>query len=203
MYYLKRNVKFEAAPEPEDIIFENLEIKPFSRIVRTALVYIISIIICGVSFGIIVALNKVQTNLDNNNNSSHLLLLYIMSLVITGITTGIDVILEKVLDFLTNKERQMAMTDYYLSYSVKLTLFTFLNGSVLPLVSELAFDKSDGYEILISNMLMKFLVNAFVTPALWTINFGYFFKKLLIKSINHGLWMDKLQWIKEESIRKK
>lgn len=33
--------------------------------------------------------------------------------------------------------------------------------------------------------------------------FGYFFKKLLIKSINHGLWMDKLQWIKEESIQKK
>ena len=178
--YLKRNVKFEAAPEPEDIIFENLEVKPFSRIMRTVLVYIISIIICGVSFAIIVALNKVQANIDNNNNSSHLLLLYIMSLVITGITTGIDVILESVLDFLTRKERQMAMTDYYLSYSVKLTLFTFLNGSVLPLVSELAFDKSDGYEILISNMLMKFLVNAFVTPALWTINFGYFFKKFQI-----------------------
>ena len=180
IYYLKRNVKFEAAPEPEDIIFENLEIKPFSRIVRTALVYIISIIICGVSFGIIVALNNVQKNVDNKKNSNHLLLLYIMSLVITGITTGIDFILEIVLDFLTKKERQMAKTDYYLSYSVKLTLFTFLNGSVLPLVSELAFDKSDGYEILISNMLMKFLVNAFVTPGLWTINFGYFFKKFQI-----------------------
>ena len=180
MYYLKRNVKFEAAPEPEDIIFENLEIKPFSRIVRTALVYIISIIICGVSFGIIVALNNVQKNLDNRNNSNHLLLLYIMSLVITGITTGIDFILEFVLDYLTKKERQMSMTDYYLSYSVKLTLFTFLNGSVLPLVSELVFDQSDGYEILISNMLMKFLVNAFVTPGLWTINFGYFFKKFQI-----------------------
>ena len=180
LYYLKRNVKFEAAPEPEDIIFENLEVKPFSRIMRTVLVYIISIIICGVSFGIIVALNKVQANIDNNNNSSHLLLLYIMSLVITGITTGIDFILEFVLDILTKKERQMAMTDYYLSYSVKLTLFTFLNGSVLPLVSELAFDKSDGYEILISNMLMKFIVNAFVTPGLWTINFGYFFKKFQI-----------------------
>ena len=180
IYYLKRNVKFEAAPEPEDIIFENLEVKPFSRIMRTVLVYVISIIICGVSFGIIVALNKVQTTLDSNNNSSHLLLLYIMSLVITGITTGIDFILEFVLDFLTKKERQMSYTDYYLSYSVKLTLFTFLNGSVLPLVSELAFDKSDGYEILISNMLMKFLVNAFVTPGLWTINFIYFFKKFQI-----------------------
>jgi len=180
LYYLKRNVKFEAAPEPEDIVFENLEVKPFSRIMRTTLVYIVSIIICGVSFGIIVALNKVQANLDNKNSSSHLLLLYIMSLVITGITTGIDFILEIVLDFLTKKERQMALTDYYLSYSVKLTLFTFLNGSVLPLVSELVFDKSDGYEILISNMLMKFLVNAFVTPGLWTINFGYFFKKFQI-----------------------
>lgn len=31
LYYLKRNVKFEAAPEPEDIIFENLEVKPFFK----------------------------------------------------------------------------------------------------------------------------------------------------------------------------
>ena len=202
LYYLKRNVKFEAAPEPEDIKFENLEVSPFSRIMRTVLVYIISIIICGVSFAIIVALNKVQTNLDNNNDSNHLVLLYIMSLVITGITTGIDFLLEFVLKFLTEKERQMSWTDYYLSYSVKLTLFTFLNGSVLPLVSELAFDKSDGYEILISNMLMKFLVNAFVTPGLWTLNFGYFFKQFQICWIERNVTRDSNKNITEQNKEK-
>ena len=40
--------------------------------------------------------------------------------------------------------------------------------------------KSDGYQILISNMLMMFLVNAFLTPIMWTMNFTYFLKKFQI-----------------------
>ena len=190
IYYLKRNVKFEMAPEPEDVIFENLEIKPINRIMRTFFVYFLSILMCAVSFVIIVALNKLQKFVDDKNNSNQELFLYIISLAITGVTTGIDFILEIILEFLTKKERQTTMTDYYLSYSVKLTLFQFLNSAVLPLVSELAIDKSEGHEILISNMLMKFLVNAFVTPMLWTMNFGYFFKKFRIYLINKNVQRD-------------
>ena len=179
-YYLRRNIKFEAAPEPEDIIFENLETKPFAKIMRTVLVYIISIIICGVSFAIIVALNELQVYVDSRDSSSHVILLYIISLAITGVTSGIDVFLEIVLKSLTEIEKQSTKTHFSLSYSIKLTLFTFLNGALLPLFSELFINKSDGYEILISNMLMKFLVNAFVSPLLWTLNFSYFFKKFQI-----------------------
>ena len=31
--YYKRHITFSAAPEPEDVIFENLEIKPIKRII--------------------------------------------------------------------------------------------------------------------------------------------------------------------------
>ena len=55
---LKRNVKFEAAPEPEDVIFENLELSQLQRLLRIIGIYIISLIICGVSLGIIVGFNK-------------------------------------------------------------------------------------------------------------------------------------------------
>ena len=178
--YIKRNIKFEAAPEPEDIIFENLETTSFARTMRTVLVYIISIIICGVSFAIIVALNYVQVSkLDKSDNND--LLLYILSLVITAVTSAIDIVLEIVLKILTEIEKQATKTDFFLSYSVKLTLFTFLNSALLPLFSEYIVDETDaGYKILISNMVMKFLVNAFVTPIMWTINFGFFWKKIQI-----------------------
>ena len=191
IYYLKRNIKFEAAPEPEDIIFENLETKPFAKIMRTILVYIISIIICGVSFGIIVALNELQVYVDSRDSSGHVILLYIISLAITGVTSGIDIFLEIVLKSLTQIEKQSTKTDFSLSYSIKLTLFTFLNGALLPLFSEVFINKSDGYEILISNMLMKFLVNAFVSPLLWTLNFGYFFKKFQICLIERKIENEK------------
>ena len=178
--YLKRNIKFEAAPEPEDIIFENLETSPFAKIMRTTLVYIISIIICAVSFAIIVVLNYVQVSkLDQSDNND--LLLYILSLVITAVTSGIDFFLEIVLKTLTEIEKQATKTDFSLSYSIKLTLFTFLNSALLPLFSEIVINQSDsGYKILISNMLMKFLVNAFVTPIMWTMNVGFFMKKIQI-----------------------
>ena len=91
-----------------------------------------------------------------------------------------DILLEIVLEKLTKWEKQTTWTNYYLSYSLKLTLFSFVNSAILPTFCEFFLSKSDGYEILISNMLMKFLVNAIVTPAMWTLSVGYFLKKIRI-----------------------
>ena len=180
IYYLKRNVKFEAAPEPEDIIFENLETKPIIKIMRTFLVYLISFLICGISFIIIVILNKLQEYFNNKN----IVILYIISLIISTFTSGIDFTFQIILEFLTKQEKPSSWTDFYLSYSVKLTIFSFFNSAVLPLFSELFFNKSDGYEILINNMIIKFLTNSFFTPLMWTLNFNYYMKKIKICFIN-------------------
>ena len=172
--YYKRHITFEAAPEPEDVIFENLQTKPFWRIINTLIVYFLSIIICGVSFVAIIYLNKLQKKIDNDkeNKTTHTLLLYVISFGITGVTSVIDIILEIVLEKLTKWEKQTTWTNFYLSYSLKLTLFSFLNSAVIPIVCELVINKSNGYQFLINNMLMKFLVNAFVTTIMWTVNVG-------------------------------
>ena len=178
IYYLKRNIKFEDAPEPEDILFENLEFSSFSRIVRTFCIYIISILICGVSFVIIMGLNNLQEKIDKENSDGSLSFMYILSLAITVVTSVIDIILEIVFETFTNWEKHTTMTNYYLSYSVKLTIFSFLNSAVLPLISEVLVNKSKGYNVLISNMLMKFLVNAFVSPIMWTLSVSYYLKRI-------------------------
>ena len=172
--YYKRHITFEAAPEPEDIIFENIETKPIQRIINTFIVYLVSIIICGVSFVAIFYLNKLQKKIDKDkeNKTTHTVLLYVVSFGITGVTSAIDIILEIVLEKLTKWEKQTTWTNFYLSYSLKLTLFSFLNSAVIPIVCELFLIKSNGYAFLISNMLMKFLVNAFITTIMWTVNFG-------------------------------
>ena len=172
--YYKRHITFEAAPEPEDVIFENLQTKPLWRIINTIIVYFISIIICGVSFIAIIYLNKLQVKIDKDkeNRTTHTVLLYVISFGITGVTSVIDIILEIVLEKLTKWEKQTTWTNFYLSYSIKLTLFSFLNSAVIPIVCELVINKSNGYQFLINNMLMKFLVNAFVTTIMWTVNVG-------------------------------
>ena len=180
--YLKSKIKFEPAPEPSDIIFENIEARPIDRIIKTAVVYLISIILCGISFAAIYGLNLVQMSVDENqkNHTTHVVLLYVISFAITGVTSAMDIFLEIVLEKLTKWEKQMTWTNYYLSFSLKLTLFSFVNSAILPTFCEFFINNSDGYEILISNMLMKFLVNAIVTPAMWTLNVGYYIKKIKI-----------------------
>ena len=91
---------------------------------------------------------------DKKNESNHLLYLYLISFIISEILKRFDDLLEFVLQKFTKIECQFSKTDEYLSRSVKLALYSFLNEAILPLISELVFDKSDGYEILISNMLM-------------------------------------------------
>ena len=174
----KRHIIFEAAPEPEDVIFENLETRQSKRIINTFIVYLLSIVICCVSFVAIIFLNKLQekVNEDKENKANHTLILYLISFGITGVTSAIDIVLEIVLEKLTKWEKQPTWTNFYLSYSLKLTLFSFLNSAVLPIVSEFFFNTSDGYGFLISNMLMKFLVNSFVTTIMWTINVGCILK---------------------------
>ena len=172
--YYKRHITFEAAPEPEDVIFENLQTKPFWRIINTIIVYFVSIIICGISFVAIIYLNKLQVKIDKDkeNKTTHTVLLYVISFGITGVTSVIDIVLEIVLEKLTKWEKQTTWTNFYLSYSLKLTLFSFLNSAVIPIVCEFVINKSNGYQFLINNMLMKFLVNAFVTTIMWTVNVG-------------------------------
>ena len=180
IYYLKRNIKIESAPEPQDILFENLEISQFQRILRTALVYLVSLIICGISLGIVVGLNKLQTYVDDQKDSNHILLMYIISFIITGAQSVFNIILESVLQTLTEIERQSTMTNYYLSFSLKLTIFYFLNDAILPILSDFFFIDSPGHKILIDNMIMKFGINAFVSPLLWRINISYYLKQIQI-----------------------
>ena len=97
--YYKRNITFESAPEPEDILFENIETKQIHRFFRTMIVYFISILLCGVSFAAIYGLNLLQMYVDEHqaNHTTHIVLLYVISFAITGVTSGMDVLLEIVL----------------------------------------------------------------------------------------------------------
>ena len=174
---LKANLDAVAAPEPEDVIYENLEYSYIEGNFRTFIVYIISIILIGICFGIFIGINILQDKI--NEKAIHQILSYVISLINTCVSSMLNFAFQMILDFLTKMEKQTTMTEYYRSYSVKLTLFSFFTSAVVPLMCEL-IKKSDGYQILISNMLMMFLVNAFLTPIMWTMNFTYFLKKFQI-----------------------
>ena len=175
-----------SAPEPDDIIFENLETTKFGRIIRTFITALISFFIIAISFIIVVLLTLAQEKIDNMSFGAKNFSKYAVSLGITGVTSLVNIIFQGILESLTKLERHISITDHSLSFSVKLTLFTFVNSSIVPLISN-AFTNLNNiainYELLVSNILMNFIVNAVVSPAMWTFNPGFYIKKWKIWNI--------------------
>ena len=183
-FFLKRNVSIKVAPEPEDVIFENLQYTALGRFLRTFLVYFLSLIIIFICFIIILFLNDVQIE-KMKKNSNNFVMKYGISISITLIISSLNTIFQLILQSLTKKEKQISNTDYYLSFSIKLTIFTFLTSGVIPLVSSY-YHSTTKYDLLLANMLTLFLSNSFLTPIMWSLNFELLRKGLKICLIKNN-----------------
>ena len=177
MNFYKRKIGFERAPEPEDIIFENLKISYKAKLENIICVSLVSLIICGISFFINEFLFILQLRIEKSKEQNDKKIdLYIFSVLITIITSIIDLILEIVLEKIIKWEKSYTFTNFYATYSVNLTFFWFLNSGLLPVVFDILLFRTE-HEVLTSNMLIKFLFNSFVTPIMWTINLKFVYKK--------------------------
>lgn len=175
-----------SAPEPDDIIFENLETTKFGRMIRTFTTTLISLMIIAISFIIVVLLTLAQERIDKLSFGAKNFSKYAVSLGMTGAISIVNIIFQSILECLTKLERHMSVTDHNLSFSVKLTIFTFVNSAIVPLISNLFTNLENvsiNYELLVSNMLMMFLVNSFVSPIMWTFNVTFYIKKWTIWTI--------------------
>ena len=174
------------APEPDDIIFENLDITNIKRILFLFATTLISFIIITISFIIVVILTFAQKKIDNIQFGSKTITKLIISLSMTGVISLVNIIFQGILENLTKLERHMSMTNHILSFSVKLTIFTFVNSAIVPYISIIKTSDDLNYDLLIDNMLMIFIVNSFVSPLMWTFNINFFFKRWKIWRIENG-----------------
>ena len=176
-YFLKHNISIEEAPEPEDVIFENLEFSWVKRLSRVLLAYSISFILIIICFFLILYLNNIQIK---NSRSGHesIIYRYILSASISLIIAVINSIFQKIFFVLTKVEKQICMTNLLLSYSIKITIFTFFSSAIIPFLASNYYNKQLNHDILITNCLTMFLSNSFLIPITWSINFECVSKKL-------------------------
>lgn len=57
--------KFERAPEPTDVYWDNLNVSYFKRLRNVILTYLATIIVIGGCFGVIYGINVAKNNLNN------------------------------------------------------------------------------------------------------------------------------------------
>ena len=176
-------IEVTPAPEPDDIIFENLDTTNISRFFLVLLTTLVSFLIIAISFIIVVLLTMAQEKIKNLSFGEKNFSKYAVSLAMTGIISIVNIILEVILEILTKKEHHISLTNFNLSFSVKLTICTFVNSGIVPLISNICanLDKLEiDYDLLLSNMLMLFIVNRIISPLLWTFNAAFYLNKIII-----------------------
>ena len=195
-YKKKQNVTVDWAPEPEDIIFANLEYRWINKFFRSLILYTMSILLMGASFGIVFFLNyeqhKSEEDLENN-----IYLKYGLSFAITAVTSGINTIVKILFQTFSEKEKMWTYTDKYLSLSVKLTIFTFLNSAVIPLFTNYIEFGWESHENLVNNMLTTFLSGSLLAPIMSFICYDYILNKFWIWFYVTRKYKDEKEEIKE------
>ena len=180
-YFRRKNLTVSEAFEPEDVIWENIQYDKWSRFQRFLLINFFTLILLFFSFLIILGLTNLKEYAIKNKVISYYVVKYGISLIISGTVSGFNELFYYLLENLTKNEKPISMTNFYLSYSIKLTIFTFITSGIVPLVCHFIQNGiKSSYENLIDNIFIIFLTNSFVTPLLWTFDIGYFFKKIKI-----------------------
>jgi hypothetical protein len=191
-YLNRQRMRVYLAPDPEDVIWENMEFTFFQRFYRMIGIYSLTIILILGAFQIVYSLNSIQEEIKDEDWAE--ILKYTASFSISIVISILNIFLEFIMKYLTQMEKQKSKTNYYLSYSVKLSIFTLTTSAFLPYLSNYFNRQLKGLEYnnknLINNMLILFLVNSFVTPIIWTINIPLIIKKIRICLIERKKYPD-------------
>ena len=190
-YRNRQRMKIHLAPEPEDVIWENMEFTFCQRFKRIIIIYSLTILLIVCAFQIVFSLNKLQGSIKVENWA--VILKYTASFSISIVISILNAFLQFILRIFTQMEKQKSKSNYYLSYSIKLTIFTLTTSAVVPFLSNYLNQLYKGLEYnnktLINNMLMLFLMNSFFTPLIWTLNISLIVKKIRIYFIEKNQYM--------------
>jgi hypothetical protein len=182
-FELKRNgktldIKVEEAPEPEDVIWENIGLSDWEKTKRKLITFSVTFLLLGVSLGVVFGLSKVQQ--DNSENRY-------LSILISLILIGFNKIIEcnfmlnlVAIVYLSVYERDYTSIKYQISLAMKSILAQLLNTIVIPILANY-FIKNNLYDKngLADDIFMLGLTGSFLPPFLKVLNPSWIIKKIL------------------------
>ena len=107
----RQRMRVYLAPDPEDVIWENMEFTFFQRFYRMVAIYSLTIILILAAFQIVYSLNSVQENIKDEDWAG--ILKHTASFSISIVILLLNIFLEFIMKFFTKMEKQKSKTNYY------------------------------------------------------------------------------------------
>lgn len=168
------------APEPGDIIWENLHVKSRRRWIVAALIYAVWFTLLVPTFLFINYLyNKKRDFQSNESTYGNTILVYIFQILLTSAIFIVNVLIEFYIDVSTTYERQTSYTDQELSVTFKMSLLKFLNTCLVPLIGNLYSDNWFENHGLVEEVFFVVIFMAIGEQIRVIFNIDYMFKFLL------------------------
>ena len=168
--YLRTQIIIENATEAYEVIWQNMGYTYCKKAGYLLLSIAITIVLICISFGIIYFLNSIQFDLTEDDDA-HKTYEYLLSFLISIVIALINSLGRKILKYITKTfETNESKTNYYISLSLKITIFTFINTDIVPLLSNHFQKDWNDYDILLNNIFMIFLMNFTLNPLVFYLN---------------------------------
>ena len=168
--YLKTEIKVQYATEAYEVFWQNMGYTSCQKVCYFLFSLSVTLILILISFAIVYFLNSIQFDLTDSEGQ-HTFLEYFLSFIISIIISEINSLSRRLLKLVTRHfEANETKTNYYISLSVKITIFTFLNTSIVPLISNFLQRELKINNILLNNLFMIFLTNFTLRPIVFYLN---------------------------------
>ena len=173
---LKLCVDVSNATEPFEVHWENMGHTRCEINCYKIISFISTIGLIIVSLGIIIGLNNAQYAIEDDKFAGKTFVKYLLSLLISVMLSVSTIVGEIVLEKLSIMEKIENKTSFYVSFSIKLTVYTFIIIAILPLVSNYINGNWGNNDLLVNNMLMIFIMNILLPPILFYLSPGLLIK---------------------------
>eukprot|EP00347_Sterkiella_histriomuscorum_P022863 403336874 len=162
--------RFQRAPEPTDVYWDNLNIGFFERVRKILKTYFATILLVGACFGIIYGINVGKDKLNNSSDSISDRTIRFLSILCSFIIVFTNICLRTVIRAFTQTEKHETYTAYNLSVAFKLTFARFINTSIVPIVVNVATSRWFVDGGLVSDIFYIMISISFLDPILYALD---------------------------------
>jgi hypothetical protein len=181
-YFGANRLYAHRAPEPTDILWENLNIKTYVKFKYSVYVYLATFVLLSISFLIHFFINQLKDSIENDaaggNNTSSVpyngirFLAFLLSLLVVLV----NFLLGKIIRLFSSYQKLGTYSEYHLTVATQLSIGMFINTGIVPLVINNSKQNWFNASGLVVDVFFNTIGISFISPLTYALDPMYIFK---------------------------